>query len=200
MSPVKCVFFDLGGVMYELDVLGAMNRLSNICGKSIEEIRTAVYSEELIVPYESGRISSYDFYDGVMKRLGCRVSFDDFKSIWNSVLVKRKDMFQITHKLRRVLDIVFVSNTNELNAYAMDEELRSITEKIVYSHEVGYLKPDHRIFKKALEISGTDPFNTLYFDDLPHNVYAANELGITAFVFRDVNGLLEVFQSFGIYI
>lgn len=200
MSSIECVFFDLGGVMYELDVLGAMNRLSQMCRRSIEEIRSAVYSEELIVPYESGRITSYDFYDRVMKRLACRISFADFKRIWNSILVKRKDMFQITHELSKVVDIVFVSNTNEMNACAMDEELRSITKKIVYSHEVGYLKPDQRIFKKALEISGSEPLNTLYFDDLPHNVSAANELGIKAFVFRDINDLLEIFRSFEIYL
>lgn len=199
MSTIKCVFLDLGGVMYELDVSGTMNRLSHICGKSIEEIRGAVYSEDLIIPYESGKLSSYHFYEGIMKRLECRVNFDDFKRIWNSILVKRNEMFQITRELSRIVDIVFVSNTNELNASAMDGELRGITEKIVYSHEVGYLKPDQRIFQKALEIGGSEPLKTLYFDDLEHNVSAANQLGIKAFIFRDLNDFLEIFQSFGIH-
>ncbi len=198
MVEVDCVFFDLGGVLYDLDLSGAWKRFRQRCGRSIGEIQAVLYASDLIEPYESGKISSHAFYDEVTRRLGCRMSFDDFRGIWNSILVKRKGMFQLALQVRKSLDVLVVSNTNEMNAAAMEKDVRSITRKTVYSHEVGYLKPDPRIYEKALEMSGTGPQKTLYFDDLEKNVTSASALGIRAFIYRDIPSLLSVFHSNGI--
>lgn len=198
MVEVDCVYFDLGGVLYDLDLSGAWERFRQRCGRSIGEIQAVLYASDLIEPYESGKISSHAFYDEVTGRLGCRMSFDDFRGIWNSILVKREGMFQLALQVRKSLDVLVVSNTNEMNAAAMEKDVRNITRKTVYSHEVGYLKPDPRIYEKALEISGTGPQKTLYFDDLEKNVSAARTLGIHAFLFQDMGGLLKVFNSCGL--
>src|SRR3954469_23151129 len=52
-----------------------------------------------------------------------------------------------------------------------------ITDDIVYSHEVGLLKPDPRIFLLAAERLGVRPEEVVFLDDVEANVDAARASG-----------------------
>ena len=59
-----------------------------------------------------------------------------------------------------------------------------ITDDIVYSHEVGLLKPDPRIFSLAAERLGVRPEEVVYLDDVEGHVAAARSVGFRAVVHR----------------
>lgn len=63
--------------------------------------------------------------------------------------------------------------------------LSEITETIFYSHEVGFSKPDPRIYTIACERLGRRPEEIVFLDDAEPNVAAANDYGIHAILFRD---------------
>ena len=53
------------------------------------------------------------------------------------------------------------------------------------------MKPDHRIFELALKRFGIEASETIFIDDNPNNVKAANELGIRGILFQSRERLLS---------
>ena len=60
----------------------------------------------------------------------------------------------------------------------------AITDDIVYSHEVGLLKPDPEIFLLAARRLGVAPAEVVFLDDVEGHVLAARDVGFHAVVHR----------------
>jgi 2-haloacid dehalogenase len=58
-------------------------------------------------------------------------------------------------------------------------------DHIVVSGELKMIKPEREIYDALVERTGLDPMRTVFIDDRPENVRAAEELGFTGVVFRD---------------
>ncbi|GAA1970996.1 HAD family phosphatase [Catenulispora subtropica] len=69
----------------------------------------------------------------------------------------------------------------EEEAYRFSE----LTDLIVYSHEVGLLKPDPAIYELCLDRLGMRPEETVFVDDYEPNCAAARALGMAAVHFQD---------------
>ena len=70
---------------------------------------------------------------------------------------------------------------------------------VVISGEVGMRKPEARIFEHALDLLGLDPEECVFVDDLPHNVAAAEALGMVGVRHRSyAETLVELEALFGI--
>ena len=66
----------------------------------------------------------------------------------------------------------------------------SIAKGIVLSCEEKVLKPNEKIYNILLERYNLDPHNTMFFDDLPENIWGAARCGINGFVVENENELL----------
>jgi 2-haloacid dehalogenase len=66
-----------------------------------------------------------------------------------------------------------------------------LMEDMVISGVEKVMKPDHRIFELALERFGIKASETIFIDDNPNNVKAANELGIRGILFQSRERLLS---------
>jgi 2-haloacid dehalogenase len=69
---------------------------------------------------------------------------------------------------------------------------------IVLSAEVHLVKPDPRIFQCFCEKVALIPEQTIYIDDLPHNVEAARRIGMYAIRFRDPASLRQELVQLGL--
>ena len=70
---------------------------------------------------------------------------------------------------------------------------------VVISGEVGMRKPEARIFEHTLDLLGLDPEECVFVDDLPHNVAAAEALGMVGVRHRSyAETLVELEALFGI--
>jgi 2-haloacid dehalogenase len=68
---------------------------------------------------------------------------------------------------------------------------------VVVSGRVGLMKPDPAIFRLALDRFGCAAEGTVYIDDNPPNVAAAQALGLTALHFRDAATLRADLRRLG---
>ncbi len=73
-------------------------------------------------------------------------------------------------------------------------ELSNLFDKIFYSHQMGLSKPDPEIFKTVISEANINPKETLFLDDSPCNVKAANELGITSLLVENPDQWLDWFD------
>ncbi len=198
MTDIECIFFDLGGVMYTLDYQRVWKRLCKSCDKPLEEVLDVLKAVDLFTPYESGKISSLTYYTEVKKRLSLSMNFEEFKETWNSFLIKREDMFYLVSELGKNVRVAFLSNTNEMNAEAIKNDMRDLSQNYIFSNEVGFVKPDQRIFQIALERFDLTPDKCIFTDDQQANVEAARLLGIHSHLYENRKRLMEFFHEYGI--
>jgi HAD superfamily hydrolase (TIGR01509 family) len=198
ITTLTDAIFDVGGVLYTLDYDRMLKNFSRLCREPIDKIKAVLYEEETFRMFERGKLSSFEYYKTVVRGLGKKLDFDDFKRLFNSFIIERKTMFDLLSKLRKHINIHFLSNTNEINAEAIKDALESISSHITYSFRTGYLKPDHRIFRIALEKASKNLKEILYIDDSEENIRAARELGIPSYLFESEEDLLKTLEQFGI--
>ena len=198
MTEKKGVFFDLGGVLYTIDHESVLKSLSECSSRSKSEIKSVLFSPDLHDGYESGTVTSDQFYRTIKKRFGCDINFDRFKNIWNSLLVKRDDMFRTALEISKSIDLFALSNTNEINAEILERDLKDIIKGAVFSYEVGCMKPDRRIYRIALDMVNLNPESVLFVDDREENVEAAEDLGIDSHQFRTLDGLVGFLDTHGV--
>jgi putative hydrolase of the HAD superfamily len=198
ISRLTDAIFDVGGVLYTLDYDRMFRNFFNVCGKPIEKIKKILNKEDLFINFEKGRISSIEYYKAIIPDFECSLSFGEFKRIFNSFLIKRNQMFNLLYTLKSHINIHILSNTNEINAEVLNDDLVSIPSSIVYSFQTGYKKPEHEIFNIALKKAGAEPKKTIFIDDTEENVNAAKELGLNYYLFKSKKELLKTMQNFGI--
>ncbi len=199
-TDVDILFFDVGGVLYTLDYEPKWKIFCNRCGKTLQEVKDVLYAKDIFSGYETGKISSTQYYEAAMERLSCSMSFDEFKLIWNSFLIKREDMFHLVFKLKKHIDINFITNTNELNAEVIENDLKGITNNIVYSFQAGCSKPEQKIYKIALDRANTKPERSIFIDDREENVDGARSLGIISHLFKGKVALLKFLRGHGLVV
>ena len=89
----------------------------------------------------------------------------------------------------------FNSGDKDLSALddANEERLKIMNyfEHIIESKELGIRKPDLDFYLKALEITGADPKETIFLDDLGINLKPARELGMATIKVLDSNQALK---------
>ena len=64
--------------------------------------------------------------------------------------------------------------------------LKELFEKVYYSWQTGFIKPDPRCWQTILAENNLAPADCVYFDDSPANIQTANNRGIKSLLFTNV--------------
>jgi putative hydrolase of the HAD superfamily len=95
-----------------------------------------------------------------------------------------------------------LSNTNEMHIIFYIEYLKQrfgcdllseLFDRTFFSHEIGYRKPNREAFDYVLKSEGLKPAETLFIDDLEHNVIGARQTGMQAYHHLKGNRLVDLF-------
>ena len=183
----KNIVFDFGGVLLDLDPESTWKALSELL--EIEDISKCIKdNQQLLDNFEIGKIR-YENFLWNLQRLGKKVP-DPRKTInaWNAMLKGwNKEKLILLEKLKVEYNLFLLSNTNEMHLQWVMSDLRinhgiadfktRFFKKVIFSHEVGFKKPDPTIFQYLLSEANILPEESLFIDDLPANVEAASKLG-----------------------
>ena len=93
-----------------------------------------------------------------------------------------------------------MSNTNEAHFEFIRSKYGVVDyfDRHVLSYEVGSLKPDRKMFERAIEAADC-PAEALFFtDDREENIIVARQLGIHAHQFESESGLVAALQDAGV--
>jgi putative hydrolase of the HAD superfamily len=71
--------------------------------------------------------------------------------------------------------------------------LPELFDRTFYSHEIGYRKPHKEAFEYVLQSENLKPAETLFIDDLEHNVIGARRTGMQAYCHPKENRLVDLF-------
>jgi HAD superfamily hydrolase (TIGR01509 family) len=180
MSKPEVVVFDLGKVLVDFDYSLVANRLKARSTADIGAVAARLDQSTLLVEYETGRISTDQFFAQIRKLTGYDGTLEEFAVAFGDIFSPIEEMieWQATLKSRGVPTFIF-SNTNEL-------AVRHITgafpffggfDAYVYSHEVGSMKPDAKIYEAVEAATNRSGKQILYIDDKIENFEGGRSRG-----------------------
>jgi epoxide hydrolase-like predicted phosphatase len=180
---IRAVVFDIGGVLEITPDLG-VDRLW--------EIRLGLSAGEILVRmrdvWRGGSISTITL-DDVHEARRDRLGLDDqtlaqyMADVWREYLgTVNTELIEYGRRLRPRYRTGIVSNSfvgareREQAAYGFED----LVEEIVYSHEVGFSKPDPRIYALICTRLNVPPEEMVFVDDSDVCVAGARDVGIHA--------------------
>jgi FMN phosphatase YigB (HAD superfamily) len=174
----EVVLWDLGGVVYDVDLEAARRAWRAHTGRSGDELDERLFESGLKDAMDRGSVSPAE----VRGALG----LDDatWRALWNGVLCLRAPVDELIRAATAGRTRAGVlSNTDPVHA----EFIRSTApfaariERWVLSFEVHAMKPEPAIYEAALAaFAGVGAERVLFLDDRPENVAGARALGMDA--------------------
>ncbi|MFZ1731858.1 MAG: HAD family phosphatase [Bacteroidota bacterium] len=201
---IRALICDLGNVLLHFEHSLITSRLAELLPGAVwdEEIKTQFW--QLVHAFESGSIDTGVFLEKVGQTLLLPqpVAEADFRLLWADIFWSNQEFIDLLSKLKNRLSLVMLSNTNPLHIeYARERfpELFTLFSNAVFSFEAGISKPDPEIFRQALQLAGSSPDETLYFDDISEYADAAAALGIHGYQYISIEGASDVLRMFDVF-
>jgi putative hydrolase of the HAD superfamily len=125
----------------------------------------------------------------LVARLGHDVSADDWLRLWNCHFTLNEAMVRHVEKLVGRVRLVLLSNTHDQHFEHLRPRLPILDafDGLTLSYEVGALKPERRIYERALELAKVEPARAVFFDDVERYAQGASAVGIHGMVFTSAD-------------
>jgi FMN phosphatase YigB (HAD superfamily) len=191
-SNKTVIVFDLGGVILKFSHLSICERLSDISHTPVNEIYGFIFNNSLESRYDTGEITSNDFYMEIKNYLKIDLSFNGFYDIWTNIFEENVEISKIIAGLKEQNHRLFLlSNTNEMHFNFVKSKFAivNIFDGSILSYEAGRKKPDINIFKEVLRKTGAAANDHVYIDDIKENVIAAQSIGMFGIYFKNADKL-----------
>ena len=185
---IRAVVFDIGGVLEITPDLGVYRRWEARLGLPAGELHARM--SDVWQGGSVGTITLDDVHGALKDRLG----LDDGKlaqfmaDLWREYLgTANTELIEYARGLRPRYRTGIVSNSfvgareREQAAYGFGD----LVEEIVYSHEVGFSKPDPRIYALICTRLDVPPGEVNFLDDTEACVAGARDAGIHAVRYQD---------------
>jgi glucose-1-phosphatase len=190
-KKIELVMFDLGNVVFSFDHMITCNKLSKHSKKDSRYIYDFIYKSDLSKNYNTGKISSADFFSMISDKLDLDLTFNEFNLAWIEIFQLNEGIGKIIHWAKTHSEIAILSNTDEMHFNYIRNKFEIIRDfdYIFLSYEIGYLKPQKEIFEYVINKTGILPENIIHIDDIREFVDAANKSGINGIFYKDIKTL-----------
>jgi HAD superfamily hydrolase (TIGR01509 family) len=180
MIAPSVIVFDLGKVLVDFDYAIAGRRIAAKGKMTLPEIAQYVSQSPLFIQYETGTVTTQQFYDEIRRVTGFRGTLEEFGQCFADIFVEIEPMVRLQAALRqRGLPAYIFSNTNELAA----EHIRHTFpfygnfDGYILSYQHGAMKPEARLYEVVERTCAHRGADLLYLDDRPENVAAGAARG-----------------------
>ncbi len=204
LTGIKNIIFDLGNVILNLDFESSIKAFKELGLKDDVLTKHSVFPDPCFYEQEVGTITPEEFRKRVVKILnGKNVTEEQVNSAWlKMVLDIPEHRIKVLQKLGKKYRLYLFSNSNKIHIDKIDEEFKeqygfefpSLFEQQFYSHEIHVRKPDLSSFEKVIQLSGVNPEETLFIDDLEDNIKGAERAGLKTFWLKNGMEMAEIFN------
>jgi glucose-1-phosphatase len=198
---ISTVVFDFGNVLAFFSHRRAAEQLAAYSSMSAEAIEAYLFGGRLEDDYEAGRLSTPQFMGLV--RETCRLSCTDaqFARAFGDMFTPNAEVCSLVPLLKPRYRLLLLSNTNELHARQFLPQFKDtldLFDHLVLSHEVGFRKPDPRVFAHCQRLASRPAGELLFIDDLPSNVEGARACGWQGLVYERGTDLRRALEGLGL--
>jgi FMN phosphatase YigB (HAD superfamily) len=181
--------FDLGGVLYDIDVQRTIDAFAGLGLPHFERIYTLKEQAHLIDALEKGLIDA-DGFIAAVNRLGeINLIGQQVKTAWDALLIGiPMESVELLQDLRKTgYKLYLLSNTNIFHYTYIQKEMKEkfginhldeLFDASFYSFKMGMRKPDAEIYHKVLADINMPGANMVFIDDNADNIRGAIAAGL----------------------
>lgn len=180
-KPINFVYFDLGGVFFDYQGTTAFVEKFNIDYQDFKESRKEYLTDCLL-----GKITSDEYINSTLKKLGIDFRFDNYNDYWASKSKPYPQIHDLVFKLSKRYPIGIITNDfrDAFSGYLKHGLIPDIDYQVILqSSKLGLKKPDKKIFKIAEKMCNYSGKDILFIDDVEKNILAAKKLGWQTYLF-----------------
>jgi putative hydrolase of the HAD superfamily len=202
-NPFRVLYSDIGGVLgtngWDSEIRRGACLHFDVDFEEIDKRHHLMFDS-----YERGflRLESYLRY--VFFHCERKFTLEELTSYIYSCSIPWPENLQLFADVKKANKLKFGLISNEgqgITEYRVDKfGLREVADFMVVSHCVHMRKPDHQIWRLALDIAQVTPAESLYVDDREMFVQVAIEIGFTAIQHTSVATTKQKFLDLGLKI
>ena len=204
LNNIKNIIFDLGKVLLNLDFDASILAFQKLgLSKDVLDNQHA-YSDPVFYELEVGKVSPEEFCSRVRKVLKNQDATDNqIEDAWYAMILDiPANRVKVVQELAKNYNVYLFSNTNKIHIDRLHKAFKaehgidfpSLFVKDYYSHEIHERKPDISSYQKVIELSGVNPEETVFIDDLEKNILGAQKAGLKTFWLKDGMEMTEIFE------
>ena len=202
---IKAIIFDLGGVILDFKAkktIHAPEAFAVMFNEPVEKMQKLLDEYDIDKPL-TGKETSYQFLQNVVKILGSEDDVDELYALWKKLDFKSYEcvdweLLEYIKELKKKFKVYVLSDAFDI---VQDDEtikeLQSIFDGFFVSYKEGLRKPHKEAFLNLLKKTSLSPEECIFVDDTIINVETARKMGINSLVYkqlktlkRDLNNLL----------
>jgi putative hydrolase of the HAD superfamily len=200
---IRAVIFDFGRVICDFDIGKFVARAaahSSLSPQALKE--TMGQSEAAAVRYETGLISSQEFYRSVCAIASLTMTEQEFVSAYTDIFTPKPATIGLVKRLRGHYRLGLLSNTNEWHFEfgIKPVGLLPFFDAVTLSYEARAMKPDPRIYADMLGKLALPAESCVYIDDIQEYVEGGRRVGLNAIHYTTHERLLDDLKNAGIQI
>jgi FMN phosphatase YigB (HAD superfamily) len=196
---ISAVCFDLGKVLLDFNWTQPLMEIAKQSPLPLEEISARLSHDNEILGYERGAITTAKFFTHLKKRLEYKGMAKELRRLFTEIFTPLTENIALAALLAPHYPLAIISNTNDTHiAYAEGAySFFTLFPHRIYSHEIGAMKPEPKIYERAREAVGSpDKTEMLFIDDLETNILGAAALGWQTIHLRPDVSLRESLASY----
>jgi FMN phosphatase YigB (HAD superfamily) len=174
------VVFDLGKVLVDFDYTIAARKIASKGKILAEKIYEFIALSPLLFKYETGLITRQDFFKAVCDATGYCGDIEEFGGFFADIFTPIPAMVELHANLRKASIPTYIfSNTNDLAISHIRQNFPFFSnfDGYILSYEVGFMKPDAKIYEALEKMAAKRGPDVLYLDDRQENVDAGAARG-----------------------
>ena len=202
LRSITAITFDLGNVLVKVDHLRFCRQMAALAGLSPQEVYAQVFESSLEPGYDTGRITSREFYERVTAHFGVTLAYARFRELWCDIFDPMEAMAAVVEHLAPRFPLFLLSNTNSLHFDSIRERFDAILQPFqafILSYEVGSRKPEAAIYQALIQQVSRPPEEILFLDDKVAFVEAARGQGLVAWQFHSPQELRQDLERHGLW-
>jgi len=193
---IKAIIFDLNGVFIQSPMLS--DRFASDFNVPNDKFLPAL-KEIMALVRQPNANGLYSYWKPYFDIWNLNLSEQEFYNYWFKAEKEISEMLDIANRLKKNGLKIFILSNNLRERTKYYEEtfsfLKTLPEKVYFSWQTGFIKPDERAYKLILDENNLQSEECLYFDDSTKNVEVANSLGIKSFIFKNIKQLKSDLQT-----
>jgi putative hydrolase of the HAD superfamily len=203
VTAIRCVLFDLDGVLADYDRDTRVDVLGRTLGRRAEAVHGAIYGSGIEDAADAGRLDTPSYLAALGRALGCTIDADAWVEARRAATRPRPAVLELARKLHANGVLVAVLSNN---GTLMAERWRAIVPPLFplfegrafCSAELGAAKPSPVAYLRCLEALAVPPVATLFVDDNIANIAGARAAGLAGHRFVDLAQLRQALGQHGL--
>jgi len=198
---IQAVIFDFGRVICDFDIGKFVARaapFSTLSAAGLKE--TTPHMMQVAGRYETGLITSREFYLEVCRIASLKVPEEEFVRAWTDIFTPKQATFELVKRLKGRYRLGLLSNTNEWHFEfgIKPVGIFPLFDAVTLSFEVHAMKPDRKMYDDMLAKLALPAAACVYIDDIAEYVAAGRAIGLHGIHYTTHERLLEDLAKAGV--